>query len=58
MWYFVEKNGRCISKHKVLPSARLRAYIELMKGVEPSTLEINDAKGNVYPLPSTYVNND
>lgn len=48
MWYFVEKNGRCISKHKVLVSAKLRRFEEIRKGVDPSTLKITDAKGIKY----------
>lgn len=48
MWYFVEKNGRCISKHKVLVSAKLRKMQELKAGVEPDSLKITDSKGVVY----------
>lgn len=48
MWYFVEKNGRCISKHKVLVSAKLRKYQELRAGVAPDSLRITDLKGRRY----------
>lgn len=48
MWYFVEKNGRCISKHKVLVSARLRKMREIKAGVNPDSLKITDSKGIVY----------
>lgn len=48
MWYFVEKNGRCISKHKVLVSAKLRKMQELKAGVAPESLKITDNKGLIY----------
>ena len=48
MWYFVEKNGRCISKHKVLVSAKLRKMQELKAGVSPNSLKITDSKGIIY----------
>lgn len=48
MWYFVEKNGRCISKHKVLVSARLRKLQELNAGTDPDSLKITDSKGLIY----------
>lgn len=48
MWYFVEKNGRCISKHKVLVSAKLRKMQEIKAGVNPNCLKITDLKGKRY----------
>ena len=48
MWYFVEKNGRCISKHKVLVSAKLRKMQEVKSGVDPESLKITDNKGLIY----------
>lgn len=48
MWYFVEKNGRCISKHKVLVSAKLRKMQEMKSGVDPGSLKITDLKGKSY----------
>lgn len=48
MWYFVEKNGRCISKHKVLVSAKLRKMQEVKSGVDPDSLKITDLKGKSY----------
>ena len=48
MWYFVEKNGRCISKHKVLVSAKLRKSQEIKAGVAPESLKITDNKGKCY----------
>lgn len=48
MWYFVEKNGRCISKHKVLVSAKLRKMQEVKAGINPDSLKITDLKGKSY----------
>lgn len=48
MWFFVEKNGRCISKHKVLVSAKLRKSQEIKAGVDPASLKITDSKGLIY----------
>lgn len=48
MWYFVEKNGRCISKHKVLVSAKLRKMQEVKAGVAPESLKITDLSGKTY----------
>ena len=48
MWYFVEKNGRCISKHKVLVSARLCKMQVIKSGVDTESLKITDDKGIVY----------
>lgn len=48
MWYFVEKNGRCISKHKVLVSANLCKMQEIKLGVDPDSLKITDLKGKSY----------
>lgn len=48
MWYFVEKNGLCISKHKVLISAKLKRYEEIKKGTDPAILKVTDAKGKRY----------
>lgn len=48
MWYFVEKKGRCISKHKVLVSARLRRYEEIERGADPDSLKITDLNGKQY----------
>lgn len=48
MWYFVEKNGRCISKHKVLVSARLKRFEEVRAGSDPATLKVTDSHGVEY----------
>lgn len=48
MWYFVEKNGLCISKHKVLVGAKLRRLQELRNGVAPESIRITDLKGRRY----------
>lgn len=48
MWYFVEKNGRCISKHKVLVSAELKRDQEVRAGVDPAALKVTDSKGVEY----------
>lgn len=48
MWYFVEKNGRCISKHKDPVSAKLRKLQELKAGADPESLKITDCKGLIY----------
>lgn len=48
MWYFVEKNGRCISKHKVLVSAKLKRFQEVRAGVDPAALKVTDSKGVEY----------
>ena len=48
MWYFVEKKGRCISKHKVLVSAKLKKFQLLRDGVDPNTIKITDSSGVEY----------
>lgn len=48
MWYFVEKKGRCISKHKVLVSAKLRRYQEIQAGAKPEDLKVTDQHGRSY----------
>lgn len=48
MWYFVEKNGRCISKHKVLMGAKIRRLQEVRAGVDPAALKVTDSHGVEY----------
>ena len=48
MWYFVEKNGRCISKHKALVSAKLRKSQWIKAGIDPDSLKITDLSGKTY----------
>lgn len=45
MWYFVEKNGRCIKASKHLFAAQLACVGYADSGVDPNTLKIVDSDG-------------
>lgn len=49
MWYFVEKNGRCIVHTKHLFAAQLACIGEAENGVNPDTLRIVDSTGKEHP---------
>lgn len=48
MWYFVDVKHRCVSKHKVLVSAKLKRFELIKAGVSPADIRVSDAKGRDY----------
>lgn len=49
MFYFVERNGRCIKATKHLFAAQLVCVGIAESGVNPDTLRITDSEGNEHP---------
>lgn len=49
MWYFVEKNGRCVKATKHLFAAQMACVCIADSGVTPDTLRIMDSEGNEHP---------
>lgn len=49
MWYFVEKNGRCVTYTKHLFAAQLACVGEAENGADPNSLRIVDSSGKEYP---------
>ena len=49
MWYYVERNGRCVVHTKHLFAAQLACVGIAENGVDPDTLRIVDAEGKEHP---------
>lgn len=49
MWYYVERNGRCVKASKHLFAAQLACVGIAESGVNPDTLRIVDSEGNEHP---------
>ncbi len=49
MWYFVEKNGRCVKATKHLFAAQIACAGIADSGVSPDTLRIMDSEGKEHP---------
>lgn len=50
MWYFVEKNGRCVAKAKLEITAKLKATELVKKGADPAQIKITDICGRELPI--------
>lgn len=49
MWYYVERNGRCVKASKHLLAAQLACVGIAESGMNPDTLRIMDSEGNEHP---------
>lgn len=49
MWYYVERNGRCVKASKHLLAAQLTCAGIAESGVDPNTLRIMDSEGKEHP---------
>ena len=49
MWYYVERNGRCVKASKHLFAAQLACVGIAESGVDQNTLRIVDSEGNEHP---------
>ena len=49
MWYYVERNGRCVKASKHLFAAQLACAGIAESGVDPDSLQIVDSEGNTHP---------
>lgn len=49
MWYYVERNGRCVKASKHLFAAQLACVGIAESGVDSNTLRIVDSEGKEHP---------